>query len=142
MKADIAFVIDSSASLTFLNWFIYKQFAIDMLNALPIGAETVSSWPTYIPANTRHQPNVGTMLAHRLRRWPNIAPRLGGCLVFAGMTPPYQKTQQGWPLTLLNTTIVVWACFISRWDVSYGERNVCLNTQDLEMFRLKLNQDA
>ena len=25
-----------------------------------------------IPANTRHSPNVGTMLAHRLRRWSNI----------------------------------------------------------------------
>ena len=34
------------------------------------------------PANTRHPTNVGTMLAHRLRRWANIVPtldkRLGG----------------------------------------------------------------
>ena len=28
-------------------------------------------------ANTRRSPNVGTVLAHRLRRWPNIEPTLG-----------------------------------------------------------------
>ena len=31
------------------------------------------------------------MLAHRLRRWPNIETALGECLVFAGMTPLYKK---------------------------------------------------
>ena len=36
------------------------------------------------PANTRHSPNVVSMLAHRLRRWPNIGTALGECLVFAG----------------------------------------------------------
>ena len=36
------------------------------------------------PANTRHSPNVASMLAHRLRRWPNIEATLGECLVFAG----------------------------------------------------------
>ena len=30
-----------------------------------------------IPTNTIHQPNVGPMLVHRLRRWPNIEPTLG-----------------------------------------------------------------
>ena len=30
-------------------------------------------------------PNVGLMLAHRLRRWPNIRPTLGQHLVFAGL---------------------------------------------------------
>ena len=29
--------------------------------------------------------NVGPMLGHRLRRWPNIGQTLGGCLLFAGM---------------------------------------------------------
>ena len=33
-------------------------------------------------------PNVGTMLAHRLRRWPNIVPTLGKRLVFAGIYLP------------------------------------------------------
>ena len=41
--------------------------------------------PHDIPANTRHLLNVGSMLDHCLRRWPNIDPTLGGCLVFAGM---------------------------------------------------------
>ena len=36
------------------------------------------------PANTRHQTNAGLLLAHRLRRWPNIKPTLVRCLVFAG----------------------------------------------------------
>ena len=36
------------------------------------------------PANTRNSPNVVLMLAHRLRRWPNIKTALGESLVFAG----------------------------------------------------------
>ena len=37
-------------------------------------------------ANTTRWPSVGLMLAHRLRRWPNIKPALGQRLVFAGIT--------------------------------------------------------
>ena len=37
-----------------------------------------------IPANTRRSPDIGSMLTHRLRRWPNIEPTLGECLEFAG----------------------------------------------------------
>ena len=40
---------------------------------------------SYIPANRKHSHKVGSMLAHRLRRWSNIEPTLGECLVFAGM---------------------------------------------------------
>ena len=36
-------------------------------------------------ANTRHPPNVETMLGRRRRRWINIGPALGGCLVLAVM---------------------------------------------------------
>ena len=36
------------------------------------------------PAETRHRPNAGAMLAHRLRRWSNITSALGQCLVLAG----------------------------------------------------------
>ena len=36
------------------------------------------------PANTIHRSNVGPMLDHRLRRWSNIGPTLGRCIVFAG----------------------------------------------------------
>ena len=46
---------------------------------------TSPSW--YImsnPSNTRNRPNVGSMLGHRLRRWPNIGPALGPCLVIDG----------------------------------------------------------
>ena len=39
----------------------------------------------FIPANTRHWTNVGLMLAHRLRRRPNIDLALVQCLVFSGI---------------------------------------------------------
>ena len=38
-----------------------------------------------IPANTRHSPTAVSMLAHRLRRWPNIETALCECPVFAGI---------------------------------------------------------
>ena len=37
-----------------------------------------------ISAQTTHPPNVWPMLAHRLRRWPNIGQTLGRCVLFAG----------------------------------------------------------
>ena len=40
---------------------------------------------SHIPANTGHSPNVVSMLAHRLRRWPNIETALGECPVFPGI---------------------------------------------------------
>ena len=39
---------------------------------------------TGFPANTTHPPNVGSMLARRLRRRSNIDPTLGRCVLFAG----------------------------------------------------------
>ena len=41
------------------------------------------------PENTRHCTNVGTMLARRLRRRPNIETTLVQCLVFAGIYVRY-----------------------------------------------------
>ena len=41
-----------------------------------------------IPGNMIYPPNAGLMLVHRLRRWPNIEPVLGGCLVRVGITDP------------------------------------------------------
>ena len=38
----------------------------------------------YVPTNAIRSPNVGLMLGHRLRRWPNSKPTLGRCIVFAG----------------------------------------------------------
>ena len=39
----------------------------------------------HIPANTRHSPNVGSMLAQRRRRWASIEATLVQCFVFAGI---------------------------------------------------------
>ena len=39
---------------------------------------------TQYPANMRRWLNVGLLLAHRLRRWPNSKPTLGQRLMFAG----------------------------------------------------------
>ena len=36
------------------------------------------------PVNMGRWPDAGLMLAHRLRRWPNINPALGERLVFGG----------------------------------------------------------
>ena len=35
------------------------------------------------PANKIHQPDVGPMLGQRRRRWTNIGPTLGRCVVFS-----------------------------------------------------------
>ena len=43
----------------------------------------LSPWP--IPANTGHSHEAGLMLDQRRRRWVNIKPTLGECLVFAGI---------------------------------------------------------
>ena len=36
-----------------------------------------------VPANTRRWPNAGSMMGHRLRRWPSTNPALDQRLVFA-----------------------------------------------------------
>ena len=35
------------------------------------------------PEDPRPSSNSGSVLGHRLRRWPNIKPELGECLIFA-----------------------------------------------------------
>ena len=78
------------------------------------------------PVTTLYQPKVGVMLAHRLRRWPNIAPTLGQrfCLM---------KTTSDWGVILgrvLSTyftgCLCSGTCFINVfqslfafWDVFY-----------------------
>ena len=44
-----------------------------------------------ILVNTRRSPNVGLMLAQRLRRWPNISLTLGERLVFTGMQMQFNR---------------------------------------------------
>ena len=41
---------------------------------------------THIPGKTTHWTNNGWILAHRLRRWPNIKPTLFQCMVIAGIS--------------------------------------------------------
>ena len=41
----------------------------------------------WIPATSIRWANAGLMLAHSLRRWPNINTALGQCPVFAGICP-------------------------------------------------------
>ena len=45
--------------------------------------------PTIFPVNTIHQPNVGSMLGQRRRRWPNIEPTLDQCIVLIGLVLLY-----------------------------------------------------
>ena len=57
--------------------------------------EAESPWAVFLkaynskhPANTRYWANVASMLAHRLRRWPNMKPTLAQCLMFARIRAP------------------------------------------------------
>ena len=52
-----------------------------------IGCRCVDARELWHHANTRRSSNVGLMLGHRLRRWPNIDPPFGKRLVFAGHAP-------------------------------------------------------
>ena len=73
-------------------------------------------WPTLKstilkhPANTRHPPDVRPMMVHRLRRWPNISPTLGGCLLFAREGPFFQVSD------ILYTGIEIKHDIICRYD--------------------------
>ena len=47
-----------------------------------------------VPANTRHLPNAGLMLAQRRRRWANIKAALGKCLVLAQRWHRWKNKQE------------------------------------------------
>ena len=44
----------------------------------------------------KHRPDVGLLLAHRLRRWPNSEPTLDQCLMFAGMAVSLIGMERRW----------------------------------------------
>ena len=66
----------------------------------------VSAGVAAIPTNTEHSPNAVSMLAHRLRRWPNIETALGECPVFAGSCM-YTFTVCWWCLSVLQVAIKI-----------------------------------
>ena len=66
------------------NHFSARTFFIICQNLMSVDVRFWLIKTILFPANTRHWPNAGSMLAHRLRRWSNIDPALGQCLVFAG----------------------------------------------------------
>ena len=51
--------------------------------SMEIVKSLLSPWP--IPANTGHSHEAGLMLDQRRRRWANIKPTSGECLVFTGI---------------------------------------------------------
>ena len=58
----------------------------------------VELYPTRVgertsPSNTRRVSNVGSMLVHRMRRWPSIEPTLGERLEFAGSRHRWLRQQ-------------------------------------------------
>ena len=58
--------------------------AVNELGGPVIPGNIILCGTEYNPSKYDHSANVGIMLVHRLRRWPNIDPTLGECLVFAG----------------------------------------------------------
>ena len=65
-------------------WYMYTYYAY---------SDQTRHCPCIDTANTRRSPNVGSMLANRLRRWPIIDPTFGHCLVFAGISVPIIYTE-------------------------------------------------
>ena len=49
--------------------------------------------PQIISGKTRHSPNAGSMLTHRLRGWPNIEPTLGERLVIVWLEVEAQPSK-------------------------------------------------
>ena len=56
--------------------FLVKRSLYFLWNKLNVTKLPRDSCWRGIPANTRHWPNVGSILGHRLRRWPGIEPTL------------------------------------------------------------------
>ena len=71
-----------------------------------------------LPANTGHSPSSVSMLAHRLRRWPNIGTALDECPVFAE-----------WHLTVGNRLIDIFQD--SHNPLSWSEKENHLNSKTL-----------
>ena len=61
-----------------------------------------------IPENTGHRLKAGLMLDHRLRRWPNIDPALGGRHVFAVIHLLRYTIWLGAIYLSINTSVTVW----------------------------------
>ena len=69
---------------------------------LVLGLIKVLESQTKQPGQHDTSTNVEPMLGHRLRRWPNNGPTLGGCLVFAGND---QSTGSTVVCPVINVTI-------------------------------------
>ena len=61
-------------------------FFIDTINTKYFLKTKVNSGIQRYPAHMSHSPNVGSMLVHRRRHWPNIDPTLGEWLMCAGLS--------------------------------------------------------
>ena len=59
------------------------------------------------PENTTHLPNVWPVLAHRLRRWPNIGQTLSRCAVFPG----YKSTIFLHKILVIPSVYRLWAFY-------------------------------
>ena len=67
-----------------------------------LSAKRLRRWPDIdssfglFQTNTRRWNNIGLMLGHRLRRWPNTKPTLFEWLVLAGLMLPTVKKNKNW----------------------------------------------
>ena len=69
----------SNIKLTFVQHLVISRIRLN-LEGPPRGLRVSRKF--VMNANTRYLTNIGSMLVHRLRRWPIIDPTLGQCLVF------------------------------------------------------------
>ena len=64
---------------------LYSKNLVYFSGSLSQQGEVAVALHLIFPSNTRHSRNAVSMLAHCLRRWPNIETALGECLVFDGL---------------------------------------------------------
>ena len=78
-------------------WYILTRNQSFVTSTAP-GKPVAHCWTKVgtFQANTRQWTNVGSMLAHRLRRWANIDPTLVEYLVFARLAQHWFKLTRPW----------------------------------------------
>ena len=76
---------------------LFKQYLIYIVTKIYKIWQFLRRWPSIQTASQQIRDN-DSMLAHRLRRWPNINPTLDQSLVLAGIAPTTEmcRVVLGW----------------------------------------------
>ena len=80
--------------------FVFEPlYSVHVLGEGLLDGDNIKMWPLSLwhqsPVNMKRSSSVGWLLAHRLRRWPNIKLSLGQHLVFSGVCVIGASTKAG-----------------------------------------------